>query len=96
MGDIPAIADQVRSVYGLTEHLELLRGKALEEAGELALACYRKDMLNEMVDLHHVLEGMAEILGINDEELASAKADKARKRGLFVPGLVWDWEAGAR
>jgi predicted house-cleaning noncanonical NTP pyrophosphatase (MazG superfamily) len=61
------------------EHLEALLKKLEEECRELIEA----RNIEEMADVHEVLNALAETLNITKEELEKVRATKANKRGGF-------------
>lgn len=61
------------------EHLEALLKKVEEELAELREA----RNVEELADLHEVLLGLADALGISREELERVRTEKAAKRGGF-------------
>jgi predicted house-cleaning noncanonical NTP pyrophosphatase (MazG superfamily) len=61
------------------EHLEALLKKLEEECRELIEA----RNVEEMADVHEVLNALAEALNITKEELEKVRAGKAAKRGGF-------------
>lgn len=61
------------------EHVEALLKKVEEELAELREA----RNVEELADLHEVLLGLADALGISREQLEKVRSDKAAKRGGF-------------
>ncbi len=61
------------------EYLEALLAKLEEEVAELKEA----RNIEEMGDVHEVLRALADVLGIDRDELEKVRADKAAKRGGF-------------
>lgn len=92
---VPGAESQVRPTLNRDEHLALLAEKIGEEATELAEAMLDggpKDHITEEIgDVLSVIQAIAEMSGLNWEDVAQAAKYKDLTHGDFTWGaLVWD------
>jgi predicted house-cleaning noncanonical NTP pyrophosphatase (MazG superfamily) len=69
------------------EHRKLLLDKIVEEAHEVASACNREDLAEELADVLEVIKSIAEKENIVDL-VFSKRASKLLERGGFDKGIV--------
>lgn len=89
------VPDLVRAAGGEISTVELtgaelltaLRAKVLEEAGEVAEATTRDALVEELADLREVLDRLAALEGIGDDEVRDRADAKRRTHGGFEHGL---------
>lgn len=88
----------LRPVRDENEFLSLLKAKLLEEVGELFMAIDQGDSRNvevEIDDVMQVIAGLAALLeprlGLDIKRMEKMSDEKAEARGLFVDGLVFDF-----
>ncbi|MEK7158842.1 MAG: nucleoside triphosphate pyrophosphohydrolase [Patescibacteria group bacterium] len=60
-----------------------LRDKMVEEAGELANAKTREEILNELADILQLVESVAQVEDVTIAEVESKKQNKKVERGGF-------------
>jgi len=73
-----------------------LKRKLVEEAYEVGAACSTRDLAEEIADVIDVAMALAKTLGITDEEINKAAAEKYHKRGGFTRGIILEsYVAGA-
>lgn len=78
-----------RATYRSLSNDELkqaLKDKLLEEANEIDVT-NRESVLNELADVHQVIEDLAAIYTISSDEIDRVKEEKFKKKGGFAKGL---------
>jgi predicted house-cleaning noncanonical NTP pyrophosphatase (MazG superfamily) len=76
---------------GDDEYITELKSKVVEEANELAKENKREELVFEIADVLEVLDGLKTALNITDDEVLTAKKDKAKRRGGFEKRLYTDF-----
>jgi predicted house-cleaning noncanonical NTP pyrophosphatase (MazG superfamily) len=87
----------LRTVHSPEEHLNLLRRKLLEEAGEMIIPAvcdapdgYNDALSEEMADVLEVLFAYAEVCHIPWDKVLFMNERKRAERGGFTRGIVWE------
>lgn len=76
---------------GVSEYREALTRKVLEEARELQEAGNRRDALNELVDLHELVEALRKSWRVSPAAFAAKVQHKRRERGGFRKRLFLEY-----
>lgn len=63
---------------------EQIRIKLIEEAQEVVAAKDRKELIAELADLYEVIETLAELHGINKDDITLIQTQKKQERGGFT------------
>lgn len=87
---VPGAEHQVRPVRGIGEHIMLLRKKLLEEAGEVAFADDRGEIVKELADVWEVVRSIAVLHAIDPHEVLAVADYRRQQSGGFERGLVWE------
>jgi predicted house-cleaning noncanonical NTP pyrophosphatase (MazG superfamily) len=85
---IPGINPEDTRIAPFAEREALLREKLREEAGEVADAMSRVELLSEMGDLYEVMCELACHRSISFGEIITAAREKREERGGFKNGVV--------
>lgn len=72
--------------------IDRLKDKVVEEALEIRFSDSPENFLEEIADLWQALCDLEEATDINFIELNDIMFNKARTKGTFIDGLVWDAE----
>ena len=93
---IPEIMDRegVRYEIGTLEtdaFRKALLEKVVEEAGELAEAVGRGEVVKEVADLHEVIDALLALDGIRSDEVRAMQERRRQDRGAFERRLVLRW-----
>lgn len=89
-GKKPPQGITVRSVADRAEHVDLLRQKIVEEAGEAAFAERNAELVEELGDVLEAVMALAWVNGISMQEVEAARLRKATARGSFLGGTVME------
>lgn len=82
---------KVYKIQDITELYELMKAKVVEEALEIQQTTTREELIEEIVDLTHVLEALKQLHGIAEHDILRVGIDKILKRGGFREGYVLEW-----
>lgn len=90
-GKIPQIIqNEGKVVYTCTldgeNYRKMLKTKLVEESRELSKAKTKEEMINELADIHEVLEAIYEVFDVQEIDVDLAKHKKTQERGDFKSG----------
>src|SRR5687768_9172679 len=69
------------------EYLAALKQKLVEEAHEAVEAANQQELINELADIHEVIESIMTAENISLSRLNALRAEKSRERGGFKKRL---------
>jgi len=90
--DAKGVAYEVRTLSGAELRLELLK-KVGEEASALPTTTNREELVGELADVLDVVDEIRRLEHIADDEIRTAQATNAQKKGGFLKKIFLVWSA---
>ncbi len=84
------VSFKLKNLSNNEELLDYFKLKITEEANEVAGADSKEHLIEELADCLEVIHGFAKILGLNFDDIETARQHKLIKRGGFSGGIVVD------